>query len=278
MVRPAGAVGIRRSSSTSLTSAPGFVRTDRAIDDEGDRPRDQKASITGDHLLRGARRLGRSRRGASRATASTRPSRSRPSPSPDALAGRDLCGKAKTGSGKTLAFGLPLARASREGRAPPARPGSCSCPRASSPTRCSTSSGRSRASRAAASSPSTAASGFEPQIDALQQGVDVIVGTPGRLIDLMERGEVIVRSRSRCSCSTKPTAWPTWASCPRCRRSSTAWSRSTRRCSSPRRSTVPSSSSSSATCTTRCSTRSSPTSRPSRRWSTASSTSTTWTR
>jgi superfamily II DNA/RNA helicase len=32
--------------------------------------------------------------------------------------------------------------------------------------------------------------GFEPQIGALKRGVDVIVGTPGRLIDLAERGEV----------------------------------------------------------------------------------------
>ena len=32
--------------------------------------------------------------------------------------------------------------------------------------------------------------GMEPQVDALRAGVDVIIGTPGRLIDLMERGEL----------------------------------------------------------------------------------------
>jgi superfamily II DNA/RNA helicase len=32
--------------------------------------------------------------------------------------------------------------------------------------------------------------GMEPQIDALRKGVDVVIGTPGRLIDLMERGEL----------------------------------------------------------------------------------------
>jgi superfamily II DNA/RNA helicase len=32
--------------------------------------------------------------------------------------------------------------------------------------------------------------GFEPQIEALRRGADIVVGTPGRLIDLMQRGDV----------------------------------------------------------------------------------------
>ena len=42
-----------------------------------------------------------------------------------------------------------------------------------------------------------------------------LVATPGRLIDLIERGEVRPRRRRGRSCSTRPTAWPTWASCRR---------------------------------------------------------------
>ena len=80
--------------------------------------------------------------------------------------------------------------------------------------------------------------GMEPQIEALNKGVDVVIGTPGRLIDLMERRELSVADVRRCSCSTRPTAWRTWASCPRCRRSSTGSRASTRRCCSRRRSTA----------------------------------------
>ena len=110
---------------------------------------------------------------------------------PDALAGRDICGKAKTGSGKTLAFGLPLLE--RVGKA---RPGS---PKALVlvPTRelatqvCAAlrplGVERDRSVRAVYGGVA-----LDPQVSALQKGVDVVVGTPGRLIDLIERGELSV--------------------------------------------------------------------------------------
>jgi superfamily II DNA/RNA helicase len=108
---------------------------------------------------------------------------------PDGLAGRDVCGKAKTGSGKTLAFGLPLLE--RIGRAAPHRPRALVLV----PTRelanqvkhvlaplgkiCE------RKVRAVYGGVS-----MDPQVTALRKGVDVVIGTPGRLIDLMERGEL----------------------------------------------------------------------------------------
>lgn len=108
---------------------------------------------------------------------------------PDAIAGLDICGKAKTGSGKTLAFGLPLL-----GRVSKAKP-HCPTGLILVPTRelanqvCVV-----LAPLASAVGRSVTAVyggiGFEPQIAALAGGVDVIVGTPGRLIDLMERKEV----------------------------------------------------------------------------------------
>ncbi len=109
---------------------------------------------------------------------------------PDALAGRDVLGRAQTGSGKTLAFGIPvLARlhADRTNRTP-------FTPRALIlvPTR--------ELARQVADAMIPLASGLDlkvttvvgglsmsKQIDALRRGVDVVVATPGRLIDLMER-------------------------------------------------------------------------------------------
>ena len=108
---------------------------------------------------------------------------------PDALAGRDVCGKAPTGSGKTIAFGLPLL--ARIEKAAPRRPrASCSSPPASSPRRWRTSSTPS----AGAATPSVLAvyggAGMQRQMQALSKGVEVVVATPGRLKDLLERGSL----------------------------------------------------------------------------------------
>ena len=108
---------------------------------------------------------------------------------PDALAGRDVCGKAKTGSGKTLAFGLPLLE--RISKAESRRPTALVL----APTRELANQVYGVLAPLAKKVGRSAVAiyggvGFDPQIDALRSGVDVIVGTPGRVIDLMERGEV----------------------------------------------------------------------------------------
>ena len=108
---------------------------------------------------------------------------------PDALAGKDILGRGRTGSGKTLSFGLPLLA-----RWPAAAPR--------------------RSARAASSSRPTrelamqVADALQPygdvlglkmkvvcggtsmgnQIYALERGVDILVATPGRLRDLINRG------------------------------------------------------------------------------------------
>jgi len=108
---------------------------------------------------------------------------------PDALAGRDLCGKAKTGSGKTLAFGLPLIE--RVGKAEARRPtGLVLVPTRELANQVYGVLGPLAHERGRSVVAVYGGVGFEPQIDALRGGVDVVVGTPGRLIDLMERGEV----------------------------------------------------------------------------------------
>jgi superfamily II DNA/RNA helicase len=107
----------------------------------------------------------------------------------DALAGRDVLGKAKTGSGKTLAFGLPLL--GRIGKAESRRPKALILvPTRELATQVTDAlrplgEVRDRKVRAVYGGVS-----MDPQVTALQKGVDVVVGTPGRLIDLLERREL----------------------------------------------------------------------------------------
>jgi len=105
------------------------------------------------------------------------------------MAGRDICGKAKTGSGKTLAFGIPLLE--RVAKAEPRRPtGLVLVPTrelANQVYKVLAPLAKLCGRRVKAVYGGV---GFEPQIDALRKGADIIVGTPGRLIDLMERKEV----------------------------------------------------------------------------------------
>jgi len=106
---------------------------------------------------------------------------------PDALAGRDICGKANTGSGKTLAFGLPIIE--RTSGSAPRRPRALvlvpTRELAGQVVRDLTPAAASRRVRVAAVY--GGASLFR-QADRLRAGVDIIVATPGRLIDLLERG------------------------------------------------------------------------------------------
>jgi superfamily II DNA/RNA helicase len=107
----------------------------------------------------------------------------------DALAGRDVLGKAKTGSGKTLAFGVPLLDTIDP--AEPRRPrGLVLVPTRELANQVKDVLVPLGKSIGLAVSAFYGGVGMEPQVDALRAGVDVIIGTPGRLIDLMERGEL----------------------------------------------------------------------------------------
>ena len=110
---------------------------------------------------------------------------------PDALAGRDVCGKAKTGSGKTLAFGLPIIE--RVGRAEPRRPKAI----ALVPTRELALQVHDELAPLAEQRDVRmlaiyGGANMERQIKTLAKGVDFVVATPGRMIDLIERKEVSV--------------------------------------------------------------------------------------
>jgi superfamily II DNA/RNA helicase len=117
----------------------------------------------------------------------------------DALEGRDVCGKAKTGSGKTLAFGLPLlqrtaaSRTARRAGGRPARPHAVVL----LPTRelALQVHGVLEALATAVDLRVVAVYGgtdIDRQVATLRKGVDVVIATPGRLIDLGERGELSV--------------------------------------------------------------------------------------
>jgi superfamily II DNA/RNA helicase len=112
----------------------------------------------------------------------------------DALAGRDVCGKAKTGSGKTLAFGIPLLQRTMAARSTePGRPRALVLV----PTRelaVQVSEVLEPLSKEAGLRIAAVYGGadIERQVKKLRRGVDVIIATPGRLIDLGDRGELSV--------------------------------------------------------------------------------------
>jgi ATP-dependent RNA helicase RhlE len=116
---------------------------------------------------------------------------------PPALSGRDVLGCAQTGTGKTAAFALPIlqrlyATGSNNGKRPIRA-------LVITPT-------RELASQVAESFHAYGANtglrqtvvyggvGQDPQVRALTRGVDVLVATPGRLLDLWEQGHVNLRS------------------------------------------------------------------------------------
>ncbi|WP_432018882.1 DEAD/DEAH box helicase [Streptomyces sp. 1222.5] len=114
---------------------------------------------------------------------------------PVALSGTDVIGQAKTGTGKTLGFGLPLLERVtvpadvEAGRATPEALTDAPQALVVVPTRelCTQvtndllTAGKVRNVRVLAIYGGRA---YEPQVEALKKGVDVVVGTPGRLLDL----------------------------------------------------------------------------------------------
>jgi len=111
---------------------------------------------------------------------------------PIALTGHDVIGQARTGTGKTLAFGIPLLQ--RLDDQPPVRAGATRA-LVVVPTRelaIQVSHDLAVAGKASGARVLTVYGGraYEPQIDALRTGVDVVVGTPGRLLDLVRQGHL----------------------------------------------------------------------------------------
>jgi superfamily II DNA/RNA helicase len=114
---------------------------------------------------------------------------------PIALTGTDMIGQARTGTGKTVAFGIPLLQRivvpGERDYAQLAKPGA---PQGLVVTPTRELASQVASDLAAASTRRHArvvtvygGVGYEDQLGALSRGVEVVVGTPGRLLDLLDR-------------------------------------------------------------------------------------------
>ncbi len=117
---------------------------------------------------------------------------------PVALTGHDIIGQAKTGTGKTLGFAIPLLQR----LVAPNDPAWTDLEQAGRPQALVVVPTRELAVQVAGDVETAAALGsarvltvyggraYEPQIEALRRGVEVVVGTPGRLLDLAQQGHL----------------------------------------------------------------------------------------
>ncbi len=117
---------------------------------------------------------------------------------PVALQSHDIIGQAKTGTGKTLGFGIPLLQnvigPGEEGFDDLADPGKPQAlvvvPTRELAVQVSGDLDQASALRAARVLTVYGGRAYEPQVEALQRGVEVVVGTPGRLLDLAQQGHL----------------------------------------------------------------------------------------
>src|SRR5690349_9389809 len=113
---------------------------------------------------------------------------------PHLLAGRDLLGCARTGTGKTAAFALPilqrLAATPRRAGGHPAVRALVLVPTRELAAQVCESFRRYGHGLQLVSTVIYGGVGQGPQVSALRRGVDILVATPGRLVDLMGQGHL----------------------------------------------------------------------------------------
>ena len=109
---------------------------------------------------------------------------------PIALKGTDLIGQARTGTGKTLAFGLPIMERITLPSTEPVPQALIMCPTRELALQVMGDLQVASVGRDVRLLTVYGGVGYEPQLEQLAAGVDIVVGTPGRLIDLMNRGNL----------------------------------------------------------------------------------------
>ena len=115
---------------------------------------------------------------------------------PIALTGTDMIGQARTGTGKTLAFGIPLLqrivvpdeRDYAQLAMPGAPQGLVVTPTRELASQVASDLAGASTRRHARVLTVYGGVGYDHQLTTLSRGVDVVVGTPGRLLDLVDRG------------------------------------------------------------------------------------------
>lgn len=113
---------------------------------------------------------------------------------PDALRGNDVCGKAKTGSGKTLAFGIPMVQNLDQPSGDNNPRGLIMVPTRELATQVKEELDPLLNGKSLTAVAIYGGANIEEQIKAIKRGIDIIVATPGRMIDLLEREEISLES------------------------------------------------------------------------------------
>ena len=113
---------------------------------------------------------------------------------PDALRGNDVCGKAKTGSGKTLAFGIPMVQNLDQPSGDNNPRGLIMVPTRELATQVKEELDPLLNGKSLTAVAIYGGANIEEQIKAIKLGIDIIVATPGRMIDLLEREEISLQS------------------------------------------------------------------------------------
>lgn len=116
---------------------------------------------------------------------------------PIALKGSDIIGQARTGTGKTFAFGLPLLQWVQSAPGEPKRPRALVVVPARE-LAIQVAADLETAGKRTGSRLLTVYGGrsYEPQIEGLNSGADIVVGTPGRLLDLEKQNHLDLSSVS----------------------------------------------------------------------------------
>src|SRR4030042_3538544 len=111
---------------------------------------------------------------------------------PSALKGRDIIGQAQTGTGKTAAFGIPIIERKPEerGKYPYAI---VLCPTRELAVQVAQEINKIGSAKGVLSLPVYGGQSMEVQLKNLRKGVDLVVGTPGRVIDHIRRKSLILK-------------------------------------------------------------------------------------